>query len=225
MKWSSPLLLVLFLGILLFSSCTSTERAARAQRKAEFYAQKQSRKRGEITKHVIGERPGDAQAASRSKKKRSRSFFRSDEPASSDRITGTRKLDRGDISTIIRTARSYTGTPYLAGGTTRIGMDCSGLIVTSFESVDIKLPRNSTEQSNYGLSLSLDELKEGDLVFFGAGKNSQQVTHVGLVTDVKSKEEILFIHSSTSLGVTENNLYSRYYYDRFIKGSRPYLQP
>jgi hypothetical protein len=44
---------------------------------------------------------------------------------------------------------------------------------------------------------------------------------VGLVTEVRGPEEILFIHASTSVGVTENNLYSNYFRGVFIKAVRP----
>ena len=127
------------------------------------------------------------------------------------------------ISTVIQTARSYTGVPYRWGGTTRVGMDCSGLLCTSFQSIDVPLPRTSEEQSRYGKKVKLKHIREGDLVFFGANRFSNEVTHVGMVTEVISDEEVRFIHASTSLGVTENNLYSDYFQKIFIKAVRPPL--
>ena len=143
--------------------------------------------------------------------------------ASKDRSSRTRMprdLDE-QIETVIKTARSYTGTPYRWGGTTRVGMDCSGLLCTSFQSIDVTLPRTSEEQSRFGQEVRLKDLKEGDLVFFGATKNSRNITHVGMVTDVISSSEVKFIHASTSLGVIENNLYSDHYRKIFIKAVRP----
>lgn len=142
---------------------------------------------------------------------------------SKDRTSRTRvprNLDE-NIATVINTARSYTGTPYRWGGTTRIGMDCSGLLCTSFQSINVQLPRTSEEQSRFGNEVRLKKLKEGDLVFFGATKNSREVTHVGMVTEVISDNEVKFIHASTSLGVTENNLFSDHYQRIFIKAVRP----
>ena len=131
----------------------------------------------------------------------------------------SKNLDR-DVAKVIKTARSYYGTPYRYGGTSRIGMDCSGLLCTSFKAIDVELPRTSQEQSQFGQTIREKEIKEGDLLFFGTG-GSRSINHVGLVTEVKSKDEIIFIHASTSLGVMEDNLYSDYYRRSFIKAVRP----
>lgn len=140
---------------------------------------------------------------------------------SKDRTSRTRinrNLDK-DVATVIETARSYTGVPYRWGGTTRVGMDCSGLLCTSFQSIDVALPRTSEEQSRYGTDIKPRDLREGDLVFFGSSKRN--ITHVGMVTEVVSRDEVRFIHASTSLGVIENNLYSDYYQKIFVKAVRP----
>ena len=143
--------------------------------------------------------------------------------ASKDRTSRThipRDLDE-QVATVVKAARSYTGTPYKWGGTTRAGMDCSGLLCTSFQSIDVILPRTSDEQSRYGKEIRVKDLKEGDLVFFGANKNSRDITHVGMVTEVISDQEIKFIHASSSLGVIENNLFSDHYQKIFLKAVRP----
>lgn len=137
----------------------------------------------------------------------------------SGKITRTRPNKK--IQKVIRTARSYRGTPYRWGGTTRIGMDCSGLLCTSFKAINVDLPRTSNEQSNFGRRVRPRDLQPGDLVFFGASRQSTQISHVGMVTDVKGRQEVYFIHASTSLGVKEDNLYSNYYQKIFIKAVRP----
>lgn len=123
---------------------------------------------------------------------------------------------------VVLTARSYTGTPYKWGGTTRTGMDCSGLLVSSFRAADINLPRTSGEQSKYGKRVSLYELQPGDLVFFAAKKGRGKITHVGMVTEVRGRDEVMFIHASSSLGVVEANLHADYYRKIFIKAQRPF---
>mgnify|MGYP005812823463 CR=1 FL=1 len=126
-----------------------------------------------------------------------------------------------DVDKVISTARTFLGTPYKYGGTTRSGMDCSGLLLNSFRSVNVTLPRSSEAQSKIGKEIKkMNDLEPGDLVFFATGKSKNTVTHVGLVTDVKSKDNIKFIHSSSSLGVVETNLFAEYYLKRFRGGRR-----
>ena len=124
------------------------------------------------------------------------------------------------INSVVQTARSYTGTPYKWGGTSRSGMDCSGLLINSFRSINYDIPRTSAEQSKIGKKVKLDQIKKGDLVFFATGKKKRRVTHVGLVTDIRGKEKKMFIHASSSLGVVETNIYSKYYLKRFRYGRR-----
>lgn len=128
------------------------------------------------------------------------------------------KVDPADV--LVRTARSYTGVKYQYGGTSRSGMDCSGLLMRSFEAINTSIPRTSVEQSKTGESVSIKKLKKGDLVFFAAGKRKKKITHVGLVTDVRGRDDIRFIHASTKLGVVETNLMSDYYQKIFVKARR-----
>lgn len=139
---------------------------------------------------------------------------------------GSKKIAKREkkVDKIVRTARSYTGTPYRYGGTTRSGMDCSALLLNSFNSAGITIPRTSGEQSKIGKPIKLNNLQPGDLVFFSAKKGKRKITHVGMVTEIKSNGQVMFIHSSTKLGVVEANLHSRYYSGIFVKARRPEIQ-
>ena len=121
--------------------------------------------------------------------------------------------------TIIQTAKSYRGTPYRYGGTTRAGIDCSALVYHSFYSVGISLPRRSEDQSKLGEKVPLAQVKPGDVLFFATGRKKNEVSHSGIVTEVE-KGDVRFIHSSTSLGVTEDFLSSDYWSKAFLFAKR-----
>jgi len=124
------------------------------------------------------------------------------------------------VSQLISTARSYLGTNYKFGGSTRQGMDCSGLMLSSFKAIDITLPRISKDQSLVGTPVKFNELREGDMVFFTDKKGSSKITHVGLVTKITDSQNITFIHASTKQGVVEENIFASYYLPFFVKAVR-----
>lgn len=106
---------------------------------------------------------------------------------------------------LLEEARRWMGTSYRYGGSTRSGVDCSGLTSQIFvNALQIKLPRSSAQQSEYCRRIDRSELMEGDLVFFRTG--SKGVSHVGMyVGDGR------IIHSSTSRGVIVSSLDESYY--------------
>jgi len=116
----------------------------------------------------------------------------------------------GTLGSVIENARAYYGVPYLFGGTTRLGMDCSALLQLSFADAGVDIPRSSNEQAAWGEPVKPTELRPGDFLFFGASPGSPIITHVGMVT-VVDEEGVEFIHASTSLGVTENSFELDYY--------------
>ena len=128
----------------------------------------------------------------------------------------------GTLASVIDNARAYQGVPYLFGGTTRLGMDCSALLQLSFADAGITIPRSSNEQAAWGEPVKPTELRPGDFLFFGGSPGSSVITHVGMVT-VVDEEGVEFIHASTSLGVIENSFEADYYLSRFIKAVRPRL--
>lgn len=129
-----------------------------------------------------------------------------------------------NVDNIIKTAKSYIGTPYQYGGSSRSGMDCSGLLYVSFKAENIELPRSSNQQSEYGIAIDIIKLKPGDLLFFSENKGNGRVTHAGMVTEAVNANNIKFIHSSTKLGVVEDNLNSKYWGPRLLKARRPFIQ-
>jgi len=120
---------------------------------------------------------------------------------------------------VIQTARTYTGTPYKYGGTTRSGMDCSALVYHSFYSVGVTMPRISADQAKMGQSIKAKDIQQGDVLFFATSRRKNRVTHAGIVTET-SKGDIRFIHSSTSLGVSEDFLSNNYWSKAFLFARR-----
>ena len=96
-------------------------------------------------------------------------------------------------------ALKFEGTRYKYGGTTSKGMDCSGLVYTSFLEEDIQLPRVSRDMAREGEKISTNQVNVGDLLFFKTSSRSKQINHVGLVVDIMPGQ-ILFIHSTSSRG-------------------------
>lgn len=130
------------------------------------------------------------------------------------------KVTKDDpVFTVISTAKSFRGTPYKYGGTTRAGMDCSALVYHSYYSVGVTMPRISADQANMGKKVSPRDLQQGDVLFFATSKKKNRVTHAGIVTEVH-KGDVRFIHASTSLGVTEDFLSNRYWNKAFLFGRR-----
>jgi cell wall-associated NlpC family hydrolase len=123
------------------------------------------------------------------------------------------------ITNVISHAKSFEGTRYKYGGTTKRGMDCSGLIYTAFLEEDIPMPRTSRAMSLKGERLYIKEVSRGDLLFFETNKNKKVINHVGLVVDV-NEEHIYFIHASTSSGVIISSLSENYWNGHFVMARR-----
>tara|TARA_Y100001970_G_scaffold283524_1_gene398856 strand:+ start:219 stop:1376 length:1158 start_codon:yes stop_codon:yes gene_type:complete len=94
-------------------------------------------------------------------------------------------------SIVISNALSMKGVPYLWGGNSSKGNDCSGFTQTVFMASGIQLPRDARQQAQVGKLLIDDPIKEGDLLFFGTG---DRVTHVGI-----SMGGDKFIHQGSKL--------------------------
>ncbi|SUT92708.1 NLP/P60 protein [[Actinobacillus] rossii] len=110
------------------------------------------------------------------------------------------------ITLLSEQQREWKGVPYVLGGNTRNGVDCSGFTRTTFmDRFNIQLPRTTTEQSKYGKKVPRDQIQTGDLVFFKTGRGPNGY-HVGIyVKDGK------FLHASTKGGVIYSSLNSTYW--------------
>jgi cell wall-associated NlpC family hydrolase len=119
---------------------------------------------------------------------------------------------------LIRMASDNLGTRYRSGGTSKNGFDCSGLMYTTFSSLDIKLPRSSHEMATIGKVIDPTEAQKGDLIFFKT-RGGSQINHVGMVVEVNDGE-IKFIHSATHGGVIISSTKEKYYKKNFTQINR-----
>ncbi len=122
------------------------------------------------------------------------------------------------IKSIVSYAKTFNGTRYKYGGTTKKGMDCSGLVYTSFKKENVVLPRTSKTMATQGKTISLKKINIGDLLFFKTNKRKNVINHVGLV--VQAGGTIKFIHASTSRGVIISSLDEKYWNNCFVLARR-----
>lgn len=122
-------------------------------------------------------------------------------------------VTNNNASAIVATAKQYIGVPYVWGGMSTSGFDCSGLVKFVYDTHGKDMPRISRDQYNVGVPVSISDLKPADLVFFSLS-GSNVVDHVGIYIG-----EGQFIHASSSKGVTISVMNS-YWTSHFVGGKR-----
>lgn len=123
--------------------------------------------------------------------------------------------DGFDVNKLISTANSVVGTPYVWGGQTTSGFDCSGFIHFAYNQAGMKSSRTSTD-GYFNRSYYIDKPQVGDLVFF-KGTYRDGISHMGIY--VGNNE---FIHAGTSTGVTKTSLDNSYWKKHFDSFKRFY---
>lgn len=118
---------------------------------------------------------------------------------------------------IVKEARRFLGTNYKYGGEKPSGFDCSGFTSHVFSNaLGIKISRTSEGQAKEGQLKPLNELKAGDLVFFG--ENKGEISHVAIVVR-NSTKNLVVIHSTSSGGVMLDDInYSNYWEKKLLYG-------
>jgi len=109
---------------------------------------------------------------------------------------------------------AWRGVPYRLGGTSRSGVDCSGLVQLTYRDLfGIQLPRTTGELAQTGAKIKPRERRSGDLVFF---RINRRLDHVGIYL-----ENNRFMHASASSGVMISSLDDAYWKKRYWKTVRP----
>ena len=114
---------------------------------------------------------------------------------------------------ILKTAAQYKGVPYVFGGTTPRGFDCSGYVQYVFAKNGIRLTRTADTQAREGKFVSKKNLKPGDLVFFTTYEPG--ASHVGIYAGNN-----LFWNATSSRGIMLSNLTDSYWGPRYYTARR-----
>lgn len=116
-------------------------------------------------------------------------------------------------ASVIEYAAQFLGTPYVYGGSTPSGFDCSGFTSYVFKNTVGSIPRVAQAQFDATTRVSMDELLPGDLVFFGSSPSS--ISHVGIYVGNNQ-----FIHSPHTGDVVKYDSLTGSYASRFQGGGR-----
>lgn len=125
--------------------------------------------------------------------------------------------ERGLRGSLVETAKGYMGVPYLFGGTTDRGFDCSGLTGAVYQLNGLRLPRSSQAQFEAGTPVDLDRARPGDLLFFDT-KATGRVSHVGLYLGKGT-----FIHAPSPGRSIRKDELTDPYFRKALLGARTYL--
>ncbi|MCS1350516.1 C40 family peptidase [Mechercharimyces sp. CAU 1602] len=84
------------------------------------------------------------------------------------------------ISRRLQLAQHFLGLPYLWGGTSAFGFDCSGFMYRVFAASGVQIPRDASVQAQFGQAILMSEIQAGDLLFFAHEQGNGSIHHVGM---------------------------------------------
>jgi cell wall-associated NlpC family hydrolase len=130
-------------------------------------------------------------------------------------ITQPTKVEAAiDTSEVSREAKALLGAPYLYGGETVSGFDCSGFVQYVFEKVGVYVPRSTDQQWQVGETVAKANLQVGDVVFF-SNTYREGISHSGIYLGDNQ-----FIHAHRERGIEVANLTSTYWTEKYTGAKR-----
>ncbi|RSL31838.1 endopeptidase SpoIID/LytB [Salibacterium salarium] len=128
-----------------------------------------------------------------------------------DEVSDTSSNQKVNATNLVADAAEHVGTPYVWGGTSESGFDCSGFLQYTFKENGVDLPRSVSDI--YDAGDEVEKPRVGDIVFFETYKEGP--SHAGIYTGNNQ-----FIHSGTSTGVTVSDMNTNYWDERYLGAKR-----
>lgn len=119
----------------------------------------------------------------------------------------------GRDRTLMEAIEDWMGTPYVYGGTTKSGVDCSGFTQAVFREAGVEIPRTASQQAAAAQDVEPGRLRFGDLIFFNTSGSG--ISHVGIYVG-----DGFFVHASSSRGVVRETLAHPYFFSRIVSAGR-----
>jgi len=108
---------------------------------------------------------------------------------------------------------TWMGTPYVYGGTSKSGVDCSGFTQAVFLTLGIEIPRTASQQAAASTEITPGNLQFGDILFFNTSGSG--ISHCGIFVG-----NGFFVHASSSRGVVRETIAKPYYMTRLVQAGR-----
>ena len=118
----------------------------------------------------------------------------------------------GHLADVVATARKFIGAPYVLGGSSRRGIDCSGLVKQAYAAIGVTLPHKAQEIRKLGVEVPLNALQAGDVLYIITGTSTE---HVGIYDGKGS-----VIHSTSVYGKAVSEPVSNWVTKGWLDGAR-----